>query len=190
MKLIVGLGNVGAQFSGTRHNLGFMVIDQLAKRHDMNFSHNDKLQVDAAKGTIALNHEIILIKPTTMMNLSGEAVAKVMRFYKDIPIEDVWVIYDELDLEFGKLRVRDEGGSAGHNGVSSVVDSIGPNFIRWRLGVGKPEHKGQTVEYVLHAFSDEETKNLPVIIDRTISQLERKLKEDRVAPESFRLLAN
>lgn len=184
MKLIVGLGNVGTQYTSTRHNLGFMVIDELAQRHELSFGSKDQALV--AKGEIE-GESVVLAKPATMMNLSGPAVGQLMRYYKLDPA-GVWVVYDELDLEFGKLRVRGQGSSAGHNGIASVIESIGEGFVRWRLGIGRPTGPMDARNYVLQPFSKTEAEKLPQVINQTTDLLEQKLTQDSIEPESFNLL--
>jgi len=186
MKLIVGLGNVGDKYAGTRHNLGFMVVDELASQYNLNFSPNQKLRAEVAKGIIN-KQEAVLAKPTTMMNLSGQAVQKLAQFYK-VASNDIWVIYDELDLEFGKVRIRDKGGSAGHNGVTSVVTAVGSDFIRWRVGTGKPEHKGETIDYVLRPFSESERTDLPNVITAVICSIEDSLETGEVEVKTLNTL--
>jgi PTH1 family peptidyl-tRNA hydrolase len=139
--LIVGLGNPGAEYEATRHNVGFWFVDLLAGEHGGRFSHQKKLQGDSAEITIA-GQRIRLLKPTTYMNLSGQSVGAAVNYYK-IPTERVLVAYDELDLPPGRVQLRFDGGSAGHNGAGSVVEHIGPKFWRLRFGVGHPRDQEQ-----------------------------------------------
>jgi PTH1 family peptidyl-tRNA hydrolase len=139
--LIVGLGNPGAEYEATRHNAGFWFVDLLATEHGGRFSHQRKLQGDSAEITIA-GQRIRLLKPTTYMNLSGQSVGAAVNYYK-IPTEHVLVAYDELDLPPGRAQLRFDGGSAGHNGASSVIEHIGPKFWRLRFGVGHPRDQEQ-----------------------------------------------
>ncbi|MDQ7042930.1 MAG: aminoacyl-tRNA hydrolase [Sulfurimonas sp.] len=157
--LIVGLGNPGSDYEQTRHNIGFMLIDALIKR----------LNAKSVTSTSFLgltyktkNH--FLLKPQTFMNLSGDSVVKVKNFYK---IEDVIVIHDDLDLPFGSLRFKRGGGHGGHNGLKSIDANIGKEYIRVRMGIGKPEHKGEVVSYVLGKFSEQQQKYLDTWIDKT-----------------------
>jgi PTH1 family peptidyl-tRNA hydrolase len=161
MKLIVGLGNVGSQYAKTRHNLGFMVADHLATTA---FRKHSKAAAEICDLRPA--HDAILVKPTTMMNLSGRAVGELGRFYKLDPA-DVWVIYDDADLQFGQLRVRQGGATGGgHNGVKSVIEHVGEDFWRIRLGVSN-EHRGTTAtdRFVLDNFSADEAKQLPELVE-------------------------
>lgn len=173
MKLIVGLGNIGIDFARNRHNLGFMVIDELAAHHDLRFSEKKAWKVQITEAEIK-GEKLILAKPTTMMNLSGRAVAQIAQFYKIQPV-DVWVVHDELDLPWGTLRVRPGGSSAGHNGVQSVIDQIGPDFYHWRLGIGRPTEHLQAADYVLQNFSEPEAKQLPNLIKAVADKIESEL---------------
>ena len=153
MRLIVGLGNPGAQHSGHRHNVGFMAAGAIARRHGFSPAR-EKFHSLAADGTLAGDKALILW-PQTYMNDSGRAVQAAMQFYKAEP-NDVTVLYDEIDLEFGKVRVKKGGGAAGHNGIRSIDAHIGPDFWRVRIGVGHPGVKALVKHYVLHDFDAEE----------------------------------
>jgi PTH1 family peptidyl-tRNA hydrolase len=139
--LIVGLGNPGPEYESTRHNAGFWFVDLLAREHGGAFSRERKLQGDAAEIAVA-GHRIRLLKPMTYMNLSGQSVGAAVNYYK-IPTERVLVAYDELDLPPGRMQLKLDGGSAGHNGVSSVIEHIGSAFWRLRFGVGHPRNGEQ-----------------------------------------------
>jgi PTH1 family peptidyl-tRNA hydrolase len=139
--LIVGLGNPGAKYEDTRHNAGFWFVDLLASEHGGRFSSQRKLHGEAAEIVIA-GRRIRLLKPTTYMNLSGQAVRAAVDFYK-IPSENVLVAYDELDLPPGRAQLRFDGGSAGHNGIGNVIEHIGSKFWRLRFGVGHPRDAEQ-----------------------------------------------
>lgn len=134
--LIVGLGNPGAEYEATRHNAGFWFVDLLASEHGGRFSSQRKLHGDTAEITVA-GRRIRLLKPMTYMNLSGQAVGAAVNYYK-IPTEHVLVAYDELDLPPGRAQLKFDGSSAGHNGIGSVIEHIGPKFWRLRFGVGHP----------------------------------------------------
>lgn len=134
--LIVGLGNPGPEYEATRHNAGFWFVDLLAREHGGHFSRERKLHGDAAEISLA-GRRIRLLKPTTFMNLSGQAVSAAVSYYK-IPTEQVLVAYDELDLPPGRVQLRFDGGGAGHNGIGSVIEHIGRKFWRLRFGVGHP----------------------------------------------------
>lgn len=175
MKLIVGLGNIGDKFKDTRHNLGFRVVDVLAQTWQLqSLAESSKFQASIGETAVAAE-KLLLAKPTTYMNLSGQSVLKLVNFYKLRP-EDVWVIYDEADLEFGRLRIRLGGSSAGHNGVKSVAEAIGENFWRFRIGI-KSARLGVTPtdQFVLDKFSKEERGLLPTIIERTAAHVVKHL---------------
>ena len=162
MKLVVGLGNPGKQYSGNRHNVGFMVLDEIARRWSADpFREKFKAELSRARHG---SDEVILLKPQTFMNLSGESVQKALAFYK-LGLPDLVVIHDELDLSFGTLRVKVGGGLAGHNGLKSIVQHAGgPDFVRVRVGVGRPPRKG--ADHVLSDFSREECSELPSVLER------------------------
>ena len=150
MKLFVGLGNPGSKYSGNRHNIGFMALDRIAADHSF-APWRAKFQGQVTEGR--LGHEkIVLLKPMTFMNLSGQSVGEAMRFYKLEPA-DVTVFHDELDLMPGKCRVKMGGGHAGHNGLRSMHQHIGDAYQRVRLGIGHPGHKDRVAAYVLHDFA-------------------------------------
>lgn len=154
MKCIVGLGNPGLKYKKTRHNIGFHVVDHLAKRHGFKIKKSGFQSLYTEE---RLNGEkIILVKPQTYMNLSGHAVKEIVQFYK-LDLEDVVVIYDDLDLPKGRIRLRQTGGHGGHNGIRSIIDQTGTKqFNRIRFGIGRPEVPMDTVDYVLGKFSKEE----------------------------------
>jgi len=162
--LIVGLGNPGNDYEKTRHNIGFMVIDELIARHNAS-----KLSSSNFEGELYKFENHLLLKPLTYMNLSGNSVVKVKNFYK---IEDVVVIHDDLDLPFGALRFKKGGGHGGHNGLKSIDAMIGKEYIRIRIGIGKPEHKGEVVSYVLSPFGKENEKCLEQIINDAADAVE------------------
>lgn len=155
MKCIVGLGNPGKEYLKTRHNVGFMVVDRVAK--DLNLSFKKKFNADIAKGTFN-GETIILVKPLTFMNNSGDAVRKISDFYK-IDHEDLLIVYDDLDLPIGKLRLRQKGGSGGHNGIKSIIAHLNHEiFKRMRIGIGTNDE--DVVNHVLGKFSKEESEIL------------------------------
>ena len=157
MKLIVGLGNPGRQYENTRHNAGFLAADELAGIFGFGeFKISDKHKSEIAEGKIGRD-KVILVKPQTFMNLSGQAVRSVMQFYK-IPIEDLVVIYDDVDLASGAMRIRPSGSAGGHKGMKSLIQELGTDeFVRIRLGIAPlTEFKGSLEDYVLGKFSNEE----------------------------------
>ncbi|MBP33389.1 aminoacyl-tRNA hydrolase [Methylobacterium sp.] len=153
MKLIVGLGNPGARYAGNRHNIGFLAVDAIARQHRASpFRH--RFQGEAAEAVLG-PERAILLKPSTFMNESGRAVAEAQRFYK-IPLSDVIVLHDELDLAPAKLRVKLGGGNAGHNGLRSITAQCGNDYRRVRLGIGHPGDKALGHAYVLNDFGKAE----------------------------------
>lgn len=158
--LIVGLGNPGARYAATRHNVGFLVIDELGL--SINASSRERFQGQL----LETRHEddtLVLLKPLTFMNDSGQSVGQVARWYK-IPAERILIIYDELDLPFGTIRLRARGSAGGHNGLSSVLQHLGTDDVpRLRIGIGRPA-SGSTVNYVLSRFTTEERARVPAIV--------------------------
>lgn len=189
--LIVGLGNPGAEYAATRHNVGFWFVDLLAAEHGGRFSANRKLKGETAEISIA-GRKLRLLKPTTYMNLSGESVGAAANYFK-IPIERVLVAYDELDLTVGRVQLKFDGGAAGHNGVTSVIEHSGSRFWRLRFGVGHPRDRERTeddrkrvVDHLLKraAASDEATIRetlkeaaaiLPVMLEQGAERAKNRL---------------
>jgi len=177
-RLIVGLGNPGRKYAGHRHNVGFQCLDHLAEAWGLSFSKR-KHKALLAQGHIA-GLKAILAKPQTFMNLSGQAVERMARFYK-VPPENILVIYDDLDLPVGKIRLRPEGGSGGHKGMKSVIEQLGSNgFPRLRVGIGRPTH-GDPVDYVLSDFAPDEQIAMEQAYERAVSAVELWLTEDIAA---------
>jgi len=153
MKLIVGLGNPGRPYAQTRHNAGFRVVDRLARRWQIGLTRQ-KFSAQMGDGTIA-GHHVILLKPTTWMNRSGQAVAEASRFYK-LALEDLLVISDDLDLPIGRIRLRAGGSAGGHKGLADIIACLGTDeFARLRVGIGRPDD-GDAVDYVLSPFRPEQ----------------------------------
>jgi len=148
--IIAGLGNPGSKFANNRHNIGFMAVDEIAHRHAFS-PWKKKFRSLAAEGELA-GEKIVLLKPQTMMNLSGEAVGEAMRFYKLNP-SDILVLYDELDLAAAKVRFKTGGGAGGHNGIKSIIAHCGESFLRLRLGIGHPGDKARVNKHVLGDFA-------------------------------------
>ena len=166
--LIVGLGNPGSEYKYNRHNIGFMVIDELISRFNAN-----KLSSSSFQGELFKFSNHFLLKPLTYMNLSGNSIVAVKKFYK---VEEVVVIHDDLDLPFGTLRFKHGGGHGGHNGLRSTDERISKEYARVRMGIGKPEHKGEVASFVLGDFNTEESKHLPLWISSTCDAIEFLLK--------------
>lgn len=160
MKLIVGLGNPGLEYAFSRHNVGFMAVDELAHRHSFS-EFKEKFKGLIASGEIA-GEKVYLLKPQTYMNLSGESVLAVCSFYKIKP-KDVIVFHDDMDLETARVKVKNGGGSGGHNGIKSIDTHIGPEYTRVRIGVSKPQEKEQVVDWVLSRFKADELEKLSVL---------------------------
>jgi len=167
--LIAGLGNPGKQYAETRHNIGFMIVDQLAKQLGVEFRRmQSKAMVTQAQYN---SHRLILAKPRTFMNNSGQAVGALARFYK-VPYENILVIYDDADLDFDVLRLRPDGSSSGQKGMESVIQLLGTDQIpRLRIGIGRPPGRMETPAYVLLPFSGEEKEVLNFIIDRAVDAI-------------------
>jgi PTH1 family peptidyl-tRNA hydrolase len=178
MKLIVGLGNIGDKYKNTRHNAGFMAVDELFDRSDFQpFKKSDKFKAEIAEGEI-LNEKALLLKPHTFMNLSGEAVSYVMNFYK-IPLEDLIVIHDDADLPYGTMRIRPDGSDGGHKGIKSIIEHTGSQgFCRIRIGIQPPSlFKGRLEDYVLGKFTDEEKHSFISAIDKVPTAVKTILEQ-------------
>lgn len=173
MKLIIGLGNPGAEYQNTRHNSGFRVVEHLAKKNDLAFSIKEKFLAETAEGKIAEN-KVLLVRPQTFMNNSGKAIKKILEKNKVKPA-DVLVIFDDADMEFGKVRFRAGGSSGGHRGLQSVLNAFPKkaDIARVKVGIGRPKNKRmELADFVLQAWSKEEEKEWPKI---------RKAAEEMVA---------
>ena len=158
MNIIIGLGNPENDYSGTRHNMGFNVINELSKKYNIDVNKK-KFKALCGDGIIE-NQKVILVKPQTFMNLSGESVSEIVSFYK-VPLEDIIVIYDDLDIEPGKIRIRKSGSPGSHNGMKSVTQLLGSNdFARIRVGIGKPDNNMNLIEYVIGGISEDEKEVL------------------------------
>jgi PTH1 family peptidyl-tRNA hydrolase len=169
--LIVGLGNIGPQYEFTRHNIGFKVVDALAEKSD--WQNQDRCQALIHKATIG-KQEIILAKPTTMMNLSGQAVSRLAQYYKVSP-ENIWIVYDELDLPLGRIKIATQTGHNGHNGILSIQEQLGHNrFWRFRIGINTREHREiPGPAYVLQEFTQAEQ----LLVTESINQAANAIKE-------------
>jgi PTH1 family peptidyl-tRNA hydrolase len=170
--LIIGLGNPGSDYAKNRHNLGFMVLDHYQSTHDFSgWTVKKDLSCELATAQIG-STRVLLVKPTTFMNNSGECTHKVQKFYQ-IYNQSTIVIHDELDVEFGTIRTRIGGGSAGHNGIKSITDQLGEDYGRIRIGIGPKTHeKMDSADFVLQDFSAEQQALLPKIINEACSILD------------------
>ncbi|MGA4466688.1 aminoacyl-tRNA hydrolase [Bacillus bombysepticus] len=175
MKLIVGLGNPGREYELTRHNIGFMAIDELAKR--WNISLNEQKFKGVFGAGFVNGEKVILLKPLTYMNLSGESIRPLMDYYK-IDVEDFVVMYDDLDIPVGKLRLRMKGSAGGHNGVKSTISHLGTQeFQRIRMGIDRPKNGMKVVDYVLGRFTSEEIPNVNHSIEKAADACEEWLNK-------------
>ncbi|MFA9238711.1 MAG: aminoacyl-tRNA hydrolase [Candidatus Paceibacteria bacterium] len=172
MHLIVGLGNIGEKYQLTRHNIGFLVIDEITKNLSTSNINNPNFQSSLLKSGYNL-----FSKPTTYMNNSGLAVHAIKEYYK-IDLENIIVIHDDLDLPFGTVKFKIGGGHGGHNGLRSLDAHITKEYIRVRIGIGKPQDKSDVANYVLSNFSKEEINRLQDIITHTIKAIEALKTED------------
>ena len=167
--LIVGLGNPGAQYEQTRHNAGFWFVDEIARLKGAHFRPESKFSGDVCK-VVVEGRDIWLLKPDTFMNRSGQAIQKLASFYK-IPVDQILVAHDELDLEPGTARLKTAGGHGGHNGLRDTIAHLGKDFQRLRIGIGHPGHRDQVTDYVLHRAS----KDDQIAIDNAIDDALRVL---------------
>lgn len=183
MKMIVGLGNIGTRYDETRHNTGFMVVDQLARDYHLGAFTHLKQEAVAVSGIIN-GEKVMLVKPTTFMNDSGRAVGPLVDYY-DIDLDNLVIVNDDLDMPVGKVRLKTHGASGGHNGLKSIISALGTkNFNRVKVGIDHPQH-GTVVSHVLGKFSKEERPKF----DQAVEQAEHAL-EDWINGENFAKLMN
>jgi peptidyl-tRNA hydrolase, PTH1 family len=176
-ELIVGLGNPEPKYDHTRHNIGFDAVDEIAKSWGLSWKENKRFQGIISEGTSPYGNKIRLLKPLTYMNLSGQAVRAVTDWYKVIP-QSVLVIYDEMDLPVGRLRIRLSGSAGGHNGMKSIITHLGSqNFPRLRIGIGKSTGNKQTISHVLGKFAPEENSVIKEVLQLSTNAIECSLKE-------------
>jgi len=172
--LIAGLGNPGSKYAGNRHNVGFMVVDELAHRWGAP-SFRDKFKGEFSKVAVG-DADVVLLKPMTYMNLSGESVQEAMRFFK-VPLGQLLAVHDELDLELGVVRLKSGGGTAGHNGLRSIVTHCGgPDFLRCRMGIGRPR-RGRPEQHVLSDFNSLERVELGPAIELGCDVVDTAVRE-------------
>jgi PTH1 family peptidyl-tRNA hydrolase len=173
--LIVGLGNPGPGYAANRHNVGFMVADLLAGRIGGSFKRAQKAQAQVLEGRIGApgpsNRRVILAKPMSYMNLSGGPVTALRDFYK-VPTAQIVAVHDELDIDYGTLRLKLGGGDNGHNGLKSMTKAMGPDYHRVRFGIGRPPGRMQVADFVLKDFSSAERKELDYFVDRAADAVE------------------
>ena len=183
-QLVVGLGNPGPRYAGTRHNAGFLVVDLLAERIGGRFKAH-RSRCDVVEGRLA-GSPVVLAKPKSYMNESGGPVVAVARFYK-VPVERITVVHDDLDLPFGALRLKRGGGDGGHNGLRSTTSALGSReYARVRFGIGRPPGRQDPADYVLRDFSSTERKELDFLVDRAADAVEALLAQGlEVAQNKF-----
>ncbi|HLC39222.1 MAG TPA: aminoacyl-tRNA hydrolase [Patescibacteria group bacterium] len=193
--LIVGLGNPGKSYENTRHNCGYLVIDKIAKKLKINFKTEKKLNADIAI-TQKMGQKIILAKPLSFMNLSGQVVKKILSYYDACP-EDLWVISDDLDLPISRLRIRNSGESGGHNGLQSIIDVLGSEkFTRIRIGIGEDIaqshadinsgiYKIDAKEFVLEKFTKQEIPVLNLSLDKAEDIIIQSIKSKQIQAHTY-----
>ncbi|MEU8973116.1 aminoacyl-tRNA hydrolase [Streptomyces monashensis] len=178
--LIVGLGNPGPEYAMNRHNVGFMVVDLLAERIGGKFKRAGKAQAQVLEGRIGpagpASRRVVLVKPASYMNLSGGPVNALKDFYK-VPLANVVAVHDELDIDYGVLRLKLGGGDNGHNGLKSMTKAMGADYHRVRFGIGRPPGRMQVADFVLKDFSSAERKELDYFVDRAADAVECLLAE-------------
>ncbi|MBB1079610.1 aminoacyl-tRNA hydrolase [Limosilactobacillus sp. STM2_1] len=183
MKMIVGLGNIGTRYDETRHNTGFMIVDQLARDYHLGAFTHLKQEAVAVNGVIN-GEKVMLVKPTTFMNDSGRAVGPLVDYY-DLDLDDLVIVNDDLDMPVGKIRLKTHGASGGHNGLKSIINALGTkNFNRVKVGIDHPQH-GTVVSHVLGKFTKDERPQF----DQAVLQAEHAL-EDWINGEDFTQLMN
>src|SRR4051794_31014387 len=177
MKIVVGLGNPGKEYAKTRHNIGFMVLDRIQK--DLNApSEKSRFKSKLVEG-LRKSEKVVLVAPQTYMNLSGHAVREVRSWYR-LPLDKMIVVFDDMDLPFGTLRMRGSGSSGGHNGLGSIIEQVGTNEVaRLRIGIGRP--RSNSISHVLSKFGPDEEAQLNDLIDRVAASVYRWMDEGLIA---------
>lgn len=179
MKLVVGLGNPGSRYRGTRHNVGFLVVDRIAERWQVGFAGWRQIAAVARKHAGAGRQDVLLAKPLTFMNLSGDAVAELVRYYR-LAIPDVLVVLDEAELPLGRVRIRPRGSDGGHNGLGSILDRLGTTAVpRLRIGVGRPgrEQARDLKDHVLATFDRDEQPVVEEAVERAADAVDAVLHD-------------
>jgi len=170
--LVVGLGNPGKEYGNTRHNFGFLLLDKLARGMAVAFRHRSSLEADVAVGEL-LSHSVVLAKPLTYMNLSGRAVASLVRFFRLREPRQLLIAHDDLDIPLGRIKIKSGGGAGGHKGVSSVIESLGTSdFLRIRLGIGLEERPIDVVDYVLTPFAADDQD----VVQHTLNEASKAVR--------------
>lgn len=177
-RLIVGLGNPGKEYADTRHNIGFRCVDELARRHGLRWD-KPRLKAEQTRDTVA-GRDVVLAKPQTFMNLSGISVVQLVKWYK-VPLEEILIVHDDLDLPFGHLRLRGEGSSGGQNGIGSIIEQLRTNAVpRMKIGIGRPQW-GEPKDYVLTRFGKDQIAALPEVLGRAADAAELWLTDGLIA---------
>ncbi|MDO8513186.1 MAG: aminoacyl-tRNA hydrolase [bacterium] len=187
MKMIVGLGNPGEKYKNTRHNVGFLVLDELARHFGATFKLEKKFEAEILKTTLT-GEEVLLVKPMAFMNLSGSVVRDLVNFYK-IDLSDVWVIYDDIDLPLGEIRVRKEGRSGGHKGLESIIEELKTDQIsRIKIGIGRPDDEREAEDYVLESFENDELPIIKTVISKVGELVLVALEQDNLDSKSISII--
>ncbi|OOR92456.1 aminoacyl-tRNA hydrolase [Moraxella caviae] len=176
IKLIVGLGNVGVQYTDTRHNAGFWFVDMLASQFGITMAHDKKFHGDVGRGTI-FGQDVRLLKPDTLMNRSGQAVVPMANFYNIAP-DEILVVHDELDIAAGSIRLKKGGGHGGHNGLRDIVPHIGADFYRLRVGIGHPGHASKVSGWVLSKPSADDRTSIDGALECAADALKLLMQGD------------
>ncbi len=172
MRAVIGLGNPGKKYEFTRHNVGFLVLDKMAEKFNLNFK-TSAFYYQFAEGQLEDSSKFILVKPTTFMNMSGLAVKDFLETYK-LNLDEIIIIFDDLNIEAGRIKIRKCGGDGGHNGIRSIISSLGSDqFPRIRFGIGNKSEKGRMIDYVLSEFSDKELLLIAPMVSMTIDVVEK-----------------
>lgn len=183
--LVAGLGNPGERYEATRHNIGQMVTDELARRIGVSFKRHTKANARTAEGRIAPGApKLVLAKPNTYMNTSGGPIAQ-LRAYYDLPVERIIVIHDELDIDFDTIKLKQGGGHGGHNGLRDTAKALGtPDYLRVRVGIGRPPGRQDPADFVLGTFSKQERETLPMLISDAADAVELIVRDGLTAAQN------
>ena len=183
MLVIVGLGNPGERYETTRHNIGFRILDQLAIQTNLTWETDKYLEAEIAK-----DNEYMLFKPNTYVNESGRSLHS-LHDRERLDFNQLWIVHDDTEIPFGKVRVKQGGTSGGHNGIKSIDEAIGEEYYRIRVGVGRPEsHQADLAEYVLQSFSDHQEGDVLVIIDQLVEFLVKSIEDRQLTATTFNCL--
>lgn len=170
VKVVAGLGNPGAKYENTPHNVGFDAVDRFAERCDCQFKYSLRFKAEIAKTKIG-SESVVLLKPQTFMNLSGESVGAMLRFHK-VTAAELIVLFDDVDLELGRIRVKPDGGSGGHNGLKSVIQHVGTSkFVRVRMGVGRGSGQGGVISHVLRKFASDDRDSVKDMVSKAVESV-------------------